>query len=67
MFTPIHRREERVITPPLSQLTAAATARRRREGQRTEEYEKVKRENYSRLLDSMGKGLLVGSGLAYEY
>lgn len=40
---------------------------RREERDRGVRERKEGEESYSRLLDSMGKGLLVASGLAYEY
>lgn len=73
----VHRRKERVLTrstvPLLSQLNYrlsrccyCSEEKRRTKGGGVRE-RKEGEESYSRLLDSMGKGLLVASGLAYEY
>lgn len=73
----VHRRKERVLTrstvPLLSQLTYRLSrccycSEEKDKGQKkeTEEYAKVKREKRA-IRGYSGKGLLVASGLAYEY
>lgn len=64
----VHRRKERTLTrstvpPTIPMNPAPPIARRRREGQRSTQ--KGRRELFE--ATRLGKGLLVASGLAYEY